>query len=105
MATFGEELKRMREAAGIASQRALGDLIGVSGSAVGEWERDESEPTRENLRAIEAAVGDDQGVLAALLGPIGQSIAEEIAELQEQVRQQGQQIAEILRLLDAEDAR
>lgn len=105
MATFGDELKRMREAAGIASQRALGDLIGVSGSAVGEWERNESLPTRENLRAIEAAVGDDHGVLAALLGSDGPTLAEELVDLREQVKRQGQQIAEILRILDAEDAR
>lgn len=99
MATFGEELKRMREAAGIASQRALGDLIGVSGSAVGEWERDESTPTRENLRAIEEALGVERGTLASLLGEDGRTIPEQIAELKEQVRRQGEQIAEILRRL------
>lgn len=96
--TFGDELRRAREAAGL-SQRALGDVLGVSGSAVGEWERGESQPTREKVPTIEQALGVEEGTLAALLGEDGRTLREDFADLQEQVRQQSQQIAEILQIL------
>lgn len=73
VATFGSELARRRATAGV-SQRALGAAlaehggVSVSGSAVGEWERDVSSPNRSNALALERALGLDPGALAELLG-------------------------------------
>lgn len=80
-ATFGDELRRAREERGL-SQRALGDLIGITGSAVGEWERGESEPTRSKVPVIEDAVGVERGTLAGLLGEEGASIAQRLSDLE-----------------------
>lgn len=45
------KIKELREAAGL-SQRKLGDLIGVSGAAVAQWETGENRPSLPNLEKL-----------------------------------------------------
>ena len=51
---MGQELRRARKAANY-TQRALGDLLGVTGSAVGQWETGATHPLwtqQQRLREI-----------------------------------------------------
>lgn len=54
----GEPLRRARKAKRL-TQRALGDLVGVSGAAVGKWESGASTPSYDNAQRIgEVLAGD-----------------------------------------------
>jgi transcriptional regulator with XRE-family HTH domain len=81
--TFGDELRRAREHAGL-SQRAVGDILGVSGSAIGEYERGASQPMRSKVSALEDAVGLPRGHLASLLGE-EPMLADQVRELRERL--------------------
>lgn len=55
METLGQRIRRLREERRW-SQAELGDLIGVSGRAVGNWERGDNEP-RNSIGALEKVFG------------------------------------------------
>ena len=55
--TIGDRIGQIRRELGIRSQEAFGKPLGVSKSAVSQWERGETEPSPENLFAIEARYG------------------------------------------------
>jgi SOS-response transcriptional repressor LexA len=56
MRTFGERFKAAREAAGL-SQRSLGSKIGVSGSAISQWEDGTTAADGIRAAALETAAG------------------------------------------------
>jgi transcriptional regulator with XRE-family HTH domain len=70
---FRLRLQRARRQKSL-SQRAIGEALAdhggepVSGSAVGEWERGQSYPTRRNALALERALDQAPGTLTRLLG-------------------------------------
>lgn len=60
--TFGERLAAARKRAGFATQQSLGDLIGVAGRTVRNWETGKTSPDvamlsrlREELGAFDSA--------------------------------------------------
>lgn len=70
---FSATVRALRSRRGLSQAdlgKALADHGGasVSGSAVGEWERGDSFPTRENALALEQVFVLDTGVLLSLLG-------------------------------------
>lgn len=48
---FGQNLRRYRNAAGM-SQKALGKVLDVTGSMVGQWEKAKKHPSADQLFAI-----------------------------------------------------
>lgn len=62
---FGEAL---REARGTMSQAALGELVGVTGSAIGQWEGGAPPADPEAIFGVEVAVGCTPGRLSRHLG-------------------------------------
>lgn len=60
--TIGQRIKRLRKAMKLTQIQA-GKIIGVSGVAVGGWERDESKPTGENLFRLAKLLGVDESVV------------------------------------------
>ena len=61
--TLGNRIKQARERAGL-SQTRLAALIGLRQPTVSDWERDEVEPTRANLRAAAIQLGVSPNWLA-----------------------------------------
>lgn len=49
---FGDELKRLREAAGFESQSKLASISGVDNSTIARLERGETKPTPETLKKL-----------------------------------------------------
>jgi len=66
-AVFRRALRRAREAAG-QSQSGLSQAIGVSRSAVWQWEEGRAVPTEGNVAALEQELGLQSGGLSRLLG-------------------------------------
>ena len=66
-AVFRRALRRAREAAG-QSQSGLSQTIGVSRSAVWQWEEGRAIPTEDNVAALERELGLRPGGLSRLLG-------------------------------------
>ena len=66
-AVFRRALRRAREAAD-QSQSGLSQKIGVSRSAVWQWEEGRAVPTEANVAALERELGLQQGGLSRLLG-------------------------------------
>ena len=64
---FGDALRSARDDAGL-SQAAVGELVGVTGSAVGQWEAGKIEPSRDAVFALEQELGLDAGQLSRHLG-------------------------------------
>lgn len=60
--TIGKRIRRMRRAMKM-TQIQVGKVIGVSGVAVGGWERDESKPIGENLYRLAKLLGVDEAVI------------------------------------------
>lgn len=54
---FGERLQAARKRAGYRTQQALGDVIGVSGRTIRNWETDKTHPDANDLAALRRAVG------------------------------------------------
>jgi transcriptional regulator with XRE-family HTH domain len=54
--TAGQLLKRLRREAD-RTQRSIASAIGVTDSAVSEWERDGSLPSRSTAKALDTALG------------------------------------------------
>jgi transcriptional regulator with XRE-family HTH domain len=64
---FGETLRSVRDDSGL-SQAAVGELVGVTGSAVGQWETGKIEPGRDTVFSLERALDLDAGRLSRDLG-------------------------------------
>jgi transcriptional regulator with XRE-family HTH domain len=64
---FRQALRRARETSGL-SQRAVGEAVGRTGSAVWQWEEGRGAPDHATVTKLEAALGLDPGSLAKLLG-------------------------------------
>lgn len=65
--SYGIEIRRLREEAGL-SQQELADKVGVSRTAIGEWERESYRPTTgENLAALDRALGKEVGYFYSLI--------------------------------------
>jgi transcriptional regulator with XRE-family HTH domain len=64
---FRRALRRAREAAG-ESQSGLSQKLGLSRSAVWQWENGETVPTPDNVATVEQALGLQPGSLSRLLG-------------------------------------
>jgi transcriptional regulator with XRE-family HTH domain len=64
---FRQALRRAREACGL-SQRAVGEAVGRTGSAVWQWEEGRGAPDQAAVIKLEAVLGLESGVLAKLLG-------------------------------------
>jgi transcriptional regulator with XRE-family HTH domain len=63
---FGEELRRLREAQGIATQTKLAKLFGVAQQTVTRWEAGHSRPRAEQMAVIAKALNTSQeGLLVA----------------------------------------
>lgn len=58
MTVAGALIREARKKAGI-SQAALGDRLGVAGSAIGRWERDEVDPGFDSVLRTVRATGLD----------------------------------------------
>lgn len=100
--TFADALRGRRAEANL-SQGELGAAIGVSGSAVGNWERGEDEPSRANVAALERALGLEPGDLSRHLGygpadavPTQQQLMEMVQALSAQVQTMSQQLDRLL---------
>ncbi|MFI6049607.1 helix-turn-helix domain-containing protein [Streptomyces violascens] len=63
---YGSELRRLREAAGL-TQEALGGIIFVTGSLVGQIETTHKVPTRDFSERVDAGLGTD-GMFSRLVG-------------------------------------
>lgn len=55
--SIGDRIGQIRRELGIRSQEAFGRPLGISKSAVSQWERGETEPSPDNLFAIETTYG------------------------------------------------
>jgi transcriptional regulator with XRE-family HTH domain len=64
---FRRALRRAREAAG-ESQSGLSQQLGLSRSAVWQWENGETVPTPDNVATVEQALRLQPGSLSRLLG-------------------------------------
>jgi transcriptional regulator with XRE-family HTH domain len=64
---FRQALRRARETYGL-SQRAVGEAVGRTGSAVWQWEEGRGAPDQATVTKLEAVVGLEPGSLAKLLG-------------------------------------
>jgi transcriptional regulator with XRE-family HTH domain len=64
---FRQALRRARDTSGL-SQRAVGEAVGRTGSAVWQWEEGRGAPDHATVTKLEAVVGLEQGSLARLLG-------------------------------------
>lgn len=73
----GSRLRQARLAKGL-TQKALGDAVGVSGAAVGNWENDVSQPTYENATRLSQ-------VLAGEPAPDNLNRLRAVVEAQQQV--------------------
>lgn len=100
LSPFAQQLARARAMKGW-SQRFVGESLGahggtnVSGSAVGEWERDESVPGRRQARALDRLFAEP---LSESLGYVGEDVPlthERLSKLEEQMAE----VLEILRSL------
>lgn len=60
--TLGQKIRQAREAKGL-SQSQVGQLFGISRSAVSQWESDAVVPETQKLKALAAALGKDVGWL------------------------------------------
>jgi transcriptional regulator with XRE-family HTH domain len=69
---FRQALRRAREASGL-SQRAVGEAVGRTGSAVWQWEEGRGAPDPVAVAKLEEILGLESGSLAKLLGyaPVG----------------------------------
>ena len=67
--SFGARLAQMRREAGL-SQQALADRLSVTRQAVSNWERDQTLPDLEMLRAIAQALGTDLNTLSGSDAPV-----------------------------------
>ena len=66
--SFGTRLAQLRREAGL-SQQALADRLSVTRQAVSNWERDQTLPDLEMLRAIAQALGTDLNTLSGSGAP------------------------------------
>lgn len=66
--TIGGAIKRLREAAGL-SRAELGRQIGVTGAAVGQWERLQNGVRVENIRRIAGVLGQPVEAFYAAIDP------------------------------------
>jgi transcriptional regulator with XRE-family HTH domain len=64
---FRHALRRAREICGL-SQRAVGDAVGRTGSAVWQWEEGRGAPDQTTVTKLEGVLGLEPGSLAKLLG-------------------------------------
>lgn len=62
---FGERVAELR---GRRPQREIGDAMGVSASAVGQWEKGTTTPLPDRVFVLEDVLGANRGELAAILG-------------------------------------
>lgn len=67
--SFGTRLAQLRREAGL-SQQALADRLSVTRQAVSNWERDQTLPDLEMLRAIAQALGTDLNTLSGSDAPV-----------------------------------
>jgi transcriptional regulator with XRE-family HTH domain len=64
---FRQALRRARDTCGL-SQRAVGEAVGRTGSAVWQWEEGRGAPDPATVTKLEAALGLEADSLAKLLG-------------------------------------
>ncbi len=64
---FRQALRRARDTYGL-SQRAVGEAVGRTGSAVWQWEEGRGAPDLATVTKLEAVLGLEPGSLAKLLG-------------------------------------
>jgi transcriptional regulator with XRE-family HTH domain len=64
---FRQALRHARQTCGL-SQRAVGDAVGRTGSAVWQWEEGRGAPDQATVTKLEAVLGLEPGTLAKLLG-------------------------------------
>jgi transcriptional regulator with XRE-family HTH domain len=64
---FRHALRRARDASGL-SQRAVGEAVGRTGSAVWQWEEGRGAPDQAAATKLEAVLGLEPSSLAKLLG-------------------------------------
>jgi transcriptional regulator with XRE-family HTH domain len=64
---FRHALRRARETSGL-SQRAVGEAVGRTGSAVWQWEEGRGAPDQATVAKLEGVLGLEPGSLAKLLG-------------------------------------
>jgi len=64
---FRQALRRARETSGL-SQRAVGEAVGRTGSAVWQWEEGRGAPDQAIVANLEQVLGLEPGSLARLLG-------------------------------------
>lgn len=83
MESFGEQLKRLRLAAGL-TQQDLADEIGISPSAIGMYEQGRREPDRATLLIMSNYFGVSSDYLLGF--PQAQDVREMINGMRHQVR-------------------
>ena len=76
----GARIRAARQARGM-TQHDLADAVGVSRSAVAQWETDRAGQVRANLARIAAALGVSVGYLVTGGAPDGPPAAEDATEL------------------------
>ena len=80
--TLGNRIKQARERVGL-SQTRLAALIGLRQPTVSDWERDEVEPTRANLRAAAGRLGVSPNWLAFGDDEFGDALKDDREEAEE----------------------
>lgn len=103
---LGDRLKELRAAAGLSQEQVCQALpehggTDITAAAYSEYERGISAPSHPNVRALEDLLGEPRGALGGLVGyrDDDPTTAAQIAELREIVKQQGEQLQQIVRRL------
>jgi len=100
--TAGQMLRRIRRARNV-TQRALGNRLGLTDSAVSAWEKDDAIPMRNHAMAVDELLGAE-GMLLQAFGYVATTVpvatlttlSAEVAQLREQVTDLARQLNEAL---------
>ena len=90
----GDRLREARESAGY-TQRKLGDLLGVSGAAVGHWETGTAFPSRRNMQRLREILYGE------VIPPAGVATAAEVAQLRADMTDLAEQITALRQKVEA----
>lgn len=87
----GQEFKRRREELGY-TQQGFAELVGVSGQALGKWERNESTPTYRHLQRIHAVLAGEVAETPTQLRAVIEAQQQVLARLAALIEEQSDEL-------------